>query len=200
LAVAIPVAGAGHVLAPFSQAWVQRVLLEEALPMPGRQVALGPVRLQAAATDLGELQEIQVVVESWHGRAAAGRLEGSRLLLFGGAFEDCKGGLQLAFDSAEIRLPLSKKSGSHRHPEYQRSIVFKRSSWPVSVVLLLLLCVPAGLGGRNWLPAVALGGHWALVRTMDHLSPQVGGWVAAWLPTLIVCAVTAVTWSRWRDR
>jgi lipopolysaccharide export LptBFGC system permease protein LptF len=200
LAVAMAVAGTGHLLAPSSQAWVQRVLLEEALPIPGRRVVVGPVRLQAEAADEAGLREVQVAVESWHGRALTGRLEGAWLSLSSGTFENCEGDLQVAFDHAKIRLPVLRESGSHRHPEYQRSIVFKRSSWPVSVVLLLLLCVPAGLGGRNWLPAVALVGHWGLVRTMDHLSPQLGGWVAAWLPTLVVAAITALVWSRWRDR
>ncbi len=200
LAVAVAVAVAGHLGVPSSQAWVQRVLLEESLPMPGRLVAVGPVRLQAESADAGGIQGVQVATESWRGRARTGRLEGAWLALSGGTFENCKGDLQVAFDRAEIRLPVSRDSGSHRHLEYRRSIVFKRTSWPVSVIVLLLLCVPAGLGGRNWLPAVALAGHWGLVRTMDHLSPQVGGGVAAWLPTLIVGAFTVVVWSRWRDR
>jgi lipopolysaccharide export LptBFGC system permease protein LptF len=198
LAVAMAVAVADRV--PASQGWVQRVLLEESLPVPGRLVAMGPVKLQAEAAGAEGLQEVQVAVGSWRGRALSGRLEGAWLSLSSGRFENCTGDLQVAFDRAEIRIPLSRDSVSHRHPEYQRSIVFKRTSWPVSVFILLLLCVPAGLGGRNWLPAVALAGHWGLVRTMDHLSPQLGGWVAAWLPTLLVGVFTAVVWSRWRDR
>jgi len=199
LAVAMAVALAGHLGVPSNQAWVQQVLLEEALPMPGRVVALGPVRLQAEEASASGLKGVQVTSEAWRGQAAGGRLEGALLSLSGGGFESCEGDVQGTFESAELPLPVLKEPGSHRHPEYQRSIVFKRSSWPVSVVFLLFLCVPAGLGGRSWLPAVALGGHWVLVRVMDHLSPQLGGGIAAWLPTLLLGVFTALIWFRWRD-
>jgi len=98
----------------------------------------------------------------------------------------------------DARTPLFSVP-SERDPKYARAIVLKRYSWPVAVVMLIILTGVWSLAGHRWSGAVAWLSYWGLVRISDHLSSTIGSGASAWGPIALLFVALVVSWYK-RDR
>lgn len=100
------------------------------------------------------------------------------------------------FESA--RAPLFQTAPS-REPEYSRAIILKRYSWPVAVVMLIVMTGVWSLSGVRWAGGIAWLSYWGLVRVSDHISVAIGPELSAWGPLGLLFLSLVLSW-RMRGR
>ena len=96
------------------------------------------------------------------------------------------------------RAPLFH-STSEREPEYARAIQLKRYSWPIAVVMLIVITGVWSLSGARWAGGLAWLSYWGLVRVSDHMSGWIGPELSAWGPSGLLFLAIIVSW-RMKER
>ena len=191
-----------HWWAPFGQESVAQILIEEGQPRAGEVLQVGDWAIVADRVLEDRLEGVLAVSSEAALAAREGRLDRAAGLLDLGNGELVwwgDGPARMTWESARWRLEPGR-SASSRHPSYERSIVLKRTSWPVAVGLMLLWAVPATLSGRIGLPLVVFLVFWAMTRTMDHMAGATGAIMAAWLPTFLLALGAFRSWFRWAQK
>ena len=219
-----------HQLEPAARSQIRAALREGLRPAPGRVLELGDAALVADAIESDPVEGDTLVglFFAWEeaggtlavGSAARGRLTDDALVLEDGVFHapgDPALGVRfetatvpLALPSARVELVertdaslgklVDRMEAAGKNAGYERSVLAKRSAWPIASALMVLLAAPLALGGRAWAVAVAVLGYWAAVRGFDHAARSLGGLAAAWAPPGLLLALTVAAWASWRER
>lgn len=219
-----------HQLEPAARSQIRAALREGLRPAPGRVLELGDAAIVADAIEHDPIEGDTMIGLFFAreeaggtlavGSAARGRLVGDALVLEDGVFHaPGEPALGVRFETATVPLELplakvelvertdaslrrlvSRMESSGQNAGYERSILSKRSAWPVASALMVLLAAPLALGGRAWAVAAAVLGYWAAVRGFDHAARSLGGVLAAWSPPGLLAVLTAAVWASWRDR
>ncbi len=77
---------------------------------------------------------------------------------------------------------------------YARAIVLKKYSWPIAVVMLIVITGVWSLSGVRWAGGFAWLSYWGLVRVSDHISATIGPELSAWGPSGILFCALVVSW------
>jgi len=83
-----------------------------------------------------------------------------------------------------------------RESEYARAIQLKRYSWPVAVVMLIVITGVWSLSGARWAGGLAWLSYWGLVRVSDHMSGWIGAEWSAWGPSIILFLAILASWRK----
>ncbi len=205
-----------HRLEPACRAQARELLTASLRPVPGRLVQLGPVTLRAERVTQQGYERLFIATEGLVGTAERGQLDASGLrlsgarLLVGDTLVELEE-LELPLELPGARVELVERSDASladlvqrmeqrgANPGYERAVLLKRTAVPLAMGLLVLAVGPLVLRGRAWMLAGLALGHWGLVRAGDKLLALHSAELAAWLPTLVVGALVAWIWLRWRE-
>ena len=179
------------------EAWGEEraaMLLESSVRVaPGRPVVVGETTIIADEDGSGlTLLDGGLIVAA---QDAEVRPAGEGLRLSGGELHWIGEGVVVAGSFEEASLPLGQ-AGEARASAYARAIELKRYVWPLSVALLIVVTALQAGSGAWWAGGVAWLLYWALVRTGDFLSVQVGAVAAAWGPFVVLLMLTAASARR----
>lgn len=191
---------------------------------PGRFVDLGDAVVWPAAVVHGQAQRVFYAAPGIYGMAQTLDVHqtpnGREVALSDGMLVDAAGRWQLKFDTwnrpladvAAPRVELGERSTADllrvaerteadgRNASYERSVLYKRFLYPLTVLFIALAGLPIGAQSRSalWLGGLIVG-HLLVVRVGDQLASAIGPWSAASAGTAFVALVTAGLWLRWRD-
>jgi lipopolysaccharide export LptBFGC system permease protein LptF len=214
-----------HHLEPTGRAAVRQALHAAAGQLslrPGQPLALGEVLLHASAASPAGYTDLFVASGDVVVQASDGAVESTGMLSLtdGGAVSlATEDRWRLSFSTAELaldiprpRVELVERSDSSlreliarteadgRSAAYERLVLYKRTTLPLSLPLLTALGLPLGLSGtRPAAAAVAVTlGWWTLTRLCDQgVGALSAPWAAA-IPLAALALLAAAVWGRLR--
>lgn len=214
-----------HHLEPHGRATIRRVLhaaIGDLTLRPGQPLSLGSTLLHARSVGPAGYEGLFVASGDTVIQAASGIVgdAGTLQLQDGGVVGVAPNTYwKLAFGSAalvldvptprvelverpgpSLRALIGRTEADGRSAAYERLVLYKRTSLPLSLPLLAALGLTLGLRGARPGPA-AVGvvlGWWTLTRLCDQSVQLLGPVWSAAVPLLVLAAATAASWARLR--
>ena len=177
-------------------------LLDAAEVVPGQPIAVQGLELHAKAGGLGGLRDVRLssVSPGLQGAAESAVVDpvsGEVSLNKGVLFVQEGPSMVVEFDALTLGVPDWPRGDVDSVKEVLED--HKRWSWPLMAALLCGLVWPLALQGRAVASLGAWLVLWGIVRSCDHLLPQLGASLAALLPLALIALATVSAWWLWEE-